>query len=73
MTQVAFKVNGRLVEAVDTSPARAMPGVARVVTADDIPGLNAHGRTQCRRRCAPRGVPWPQRPRADDARPAGPL
>jgi CO/xanthine dehydrogenase Mo-binding subunit/aerobic-type carbon monoxide dehydrogenase small subunit (CoxS/CutS family) len=30
---------------VDTSAARLAPGVVRVVTASDVPGLNAHGRT----------------------------
>ena len=31
--------------AVDTTAARAAPGVHRVLTAADVPGLNAHGRT----------------------------
>lgn len=30
---------------LDTSAARAAPGVHRVLTAADVPGLNAHGRT----------------------------
>jgi CO/xanthine dehydrogenase Mo-binding subunit/aerobic-type carbon monoxide dehydrogenase small subunit (CoxS/CutS family) len=30
---------------VDTSAAKAAPGVRWVLTADDVPGLNAHGRT----------------------------
>lgn len=30
---------------VDTSAAKAAPGVKWVLTADDVPGLNAHGRT----------------------------
>jgi CO/xanthine dehydrogenase Mo-binding subunit/aerobic-type carbon monoxide dehydrogenase small subunit (CoxS/CutS family) len=30
---------------LDTSAAKAAPGVHRVITADDVPGLNAHGRT----------------------------
>ena len=30
---------------VDTTAAKKTPGVHRVITADDVPGLNAHGRT----------------------------
>ena len=30
---------------IDTAMARRAPGVARVLTAADVPGLNAHGRT----------------------------
>ena len=30
---------------IDTSAAKAAPGVRRIVSADDVPGLNAHGRT----------------------------
>ena len=30
---------------VDTTAAKAAPGVHRIITADDVPGLNAHGRT----------------------------
>src|ERR1019366_9916954 len=31
---------------VDTSEAEKAPGVVRVFTAKDVPGLNAHGRTR---------------------------
>ena len=30
---------------IDTSAAKAAPGVKWILTADDVPGLNAHGRT----------------------------
>lgn len=35
---------GRILS-VDTSAAKAAPGVKWIITADDVPGLNAHGRT----------------------------